>query len=466
MRSIVQKNCPSMIAKHICDPSLLKKYDTHGPRYTSYPTALSFNESFFNDDLLKAVKTSANTNLSIYLHIPFCHSLCYYCGCNKVITKHQHKAEEYLHYLFEEVIYRANTFSRHRVQQIHLGGGTPSFLTKQQISNLIAKLRQYFDFAADCELSIEIDPRNITLDYVEHLANLGFNRLSIGLQDINPQVQEAINRQQSTQHIVELVEQAKVSGFRSVNLDLIYGLPHQTPEHFERTIEKVLEMNVERISLFSYAHMPNKFASQRKIKSEWLPDAEQKLVLMQSAINKFVSAGYTMIGMDHFAKPHDDLARLQSKGKLNRNFQGYTTHANCDLLGLGVSAISKVGNCFSQNHKQLKDYYMAITEEGNAVFKGVKLNRDDQIRNYVISQLMCNLAVEKDSVSALFDVTFDQYFHSSIQRLNPFIRDDIVINSGQRIIVKPSARLLIRKICMAFDAYISDQHIHHYSRLI
>ncbi|GAB5380511.1 MAG: oxygen-independent coproporphyrinogen III oxidase [Aliiglaciecola sp.] len=455
-----------MNAAELCDPSLLQKYNTNGPRYTSYPTALSFTESFFNDDFLKAVKTTANSDLSIYIHIPFCHSLCYYCGCNKIVTRHQQKADEYLAYLVKEIACRAEIFGRHTVQQIHLGGGTPSFLTKQQITNLVAKLRQCFELSRDLELSIEIDPRNLTLDYIDHLANVGFNRLSIGLQDIDTQVQKAINRLQSTQFIADMVKRAKRLGFRSVNLDLIYGLPHQTPERFSRTIEKVIDMDVERISLFSYAHMPEKFAAQRKLRDQWLPDAEQKLALMQVAIERFIEAGYTMIGMDHFAKPQDELAKHQAQGRLNRNFQGYTTHANCDLLGLGVSSISKVGNCYSQNQKGLKDYYHGITKENNAVCKGVKLTIDDQIRGFVIGQLMCNLTVEKSAVNEIFDIDFDRYFSTSLKRLSPFLSDHIVKNSKNRIDVVPAARLLIRNICMAFDAYISRQHLNRYSRVI
>ncbi|GAC12788.1 oxygen-independent coproporphyrinogen III oxidase [Aliiglaciecola lipolytica] len=448
------------------DPKLLRKYNINGPRYTSYPTALSFNESFFNDDLIKAVKTSPNTDLSLYLHIPFCQSLCYYCGCNKIVTRHTEKAEEYLTFLIAEIAQRKNLFKKHLVQQIHLGGGTPSFLSKQQLSNLLAVLKSHFNLAENAEIGIEIDPRNVSQDYIEHLANIGFNRLSIGVQDIDPQVQIAINRVQSTELIKQLVERAHKLGFRSVNLDLIYGLPHQTPDRFARTLDAAIAMNVQRISLFSYAHLPERFPAQRKLRDEWLPNATEKLALMQLAIERLLSAGYLMVGMDHFAKPNDELAIAQQQQKLHRNFQGYTTHADCDLLGLGLSAISHIGNCFSQNHKNLSDYYQALNNSNNAVHKGVKTSLDDQIRGYVISQLMCNLQVDKGQVEALFDIDFDTYFQHSLYSLLPFVQDQLVDINSTKIKVSEKARLLIRNICMSFDAHIKNQQALKYSSVI
>ena len=455
-----------MNSKRFFDPQLLEKYNTNGPRYTSYPTALSFNESFYNDDLIKAVKTSPNTDLSLYIHIPFCHSLCYYCGCNKIVTRHPEKSDDYMFYLIGEITQRQKLFKKHVVRQIHLGGGTPSFLSKQQLSNLMAVLKSHFVLSQDVEIGIEIDPRNLTLDYIDHLANIGFNRLSIGVQDIDPQVQKAINRVQSTELIEQIVNQANKIGFRSVNLDLIYGLPHQTPERFERTLDKVIQMGVQRISLFSYAHLPERFPAQRKLRYEWLPNAAQKLALMKLAIERFLDAGYMMIGMDHFAKPNDELALAQKRHQLHRNFQGYTTHANCDLLGFGVSAISNIGDCYSQNYKQLADYYQALNESDNAVHKGVKLNLDDQIRGFVISQLMCNFQVDKSQVENLYDIHFDSYFQQSLRSLQPFVDDNLVEVDALQIKVKNKARLLIRNICMSFDGYIKNQHIHRYSTVI
>ena len=455
-----------MSAQHLFDPALLQKYNTNGPRYTSYPTALSFDDSFFDDDLIKAVKTSPNNDLSLYLHIPFCHSLCYYCGCNKIVTRHNHKATEYLTYLFTEISQRKSLFNRYKVKQIHLGGGTPSFLSEQQIANLMGHIRNNFSIAKDAEVSIEIDPRNLQIDYIDHLANIGFNRLSIGVQDIDSQVQKAINRIQSTKFVEDLILRAKQVGFHSVNVDLIYGLPHQTPERFLKTLAKVIDIDVDRISLFSYAHLPERFAAQRKLRDEWLPNPQQKLALMQLAIESFLQSGYQMIGMDHFAKNDDKLALAQKRGELHRNFQGYTTHADADLLGLGVSSISHIGECYSQNYKDLSSYYQSINETGNGVNKGLKLSFDDQVRGYVIAKLMCNLRFDKQELQLLFDVDFDQYLSDSIDNLQPFIKDKLVQNAETHILVEPRARLLIRNICMAFDNYIKQQHVKRFSRVI
>ncbi len=448
------------------DFSILQKYDANGPRYTSYPTALAFDDNFFNDDLVKAVKTSPNNDLSLYIHVPFCHSLCYYCACNKVVTRHQDKAEPYLEALFEEMTTRRNLFAHHNVQQIHLGGGTPSFLTESQIARLMHYVTRQFNVSDDAEISIEIDPRRMSLDYIDHLASLGFNRLSIGVQDIDPKVQQAINRVQSTQFIRDVVTRAKQVGFRSVNLDLIYGLPHQSTEGFQNTLNEVIEMTPERISLFSYAHLPERFAAQRKLRDEWLPNSETKLALMKQAIESFCAAGYKMIGMDHFALPSDELAVASERGQLHRNFQGYTTHADCDLLGLGVSAISAIGDCFSQNHKELGDYYKSIDMSGHGVAKGCKRNFDDQLRGYVIRELMCNLTVDKQDIANRFDVDFDDYFAQSLENLAGFVRDGLVHCNEHTIKISPSARLIVRNICMSFDAYIANQNQQRYSRVI
>ncbi|WJG10339.1 oxygen-independent coproporphyrinogen III oxidase [Aliiglaciecola sp. LCG003] len=448
------------------EPNLVKKYDSNGPRYTSYPTALSFHDSFVNDDVIKALKTTPNNKASLYFHIPFCHSLCYYCACNKIVTRHSEKADEYLQFLFEEMSNRQSLLSRHKVQQVHLGGGTPSFLTIQQLTNFIAHLHRTFSIEQDAEISIEIDPRNLPLDYINHLSNIGFNRISIGVQDIDPKVQKAINRVQSTDFIHALVDRVKEIGMGSVNLDLIYGLPHQSLTAFAQTLDRVIEMDADRISLFNYAHMPDRFAAQRKIRDHWLPSTEQKLELMQMAIERLLLAGYVMIGMDHFAKPSDELAVAQAQGKLHRNFQGYTTHSHCDLVGFGVSSISHIGDIFSQNRKDLQGYYANIREAGNAVCRGVKLTVDDQIRGYVIGQLMCNLSVNKTRVNQLFDIEFDHYFEQSLNALQPFITDGLIENGKQQIHVSARARFLIRSICMSFDAHINLQNTQRYSRVM
>lgn len=455
-----------MQTTHYVDPTLLSKYNTNGPRYTSYPTALSFDDSYYNDDLLHAVRTSPNQDLSLYIHIPFCHSLCFYCACNKIVTRHAHKADEYLEYLADEITTRQAMFKRYTVKQLHLGGGTPSFLSGAQLSKLMDLLRSNFSFDAECEMSIEIDPRNIELNFADQLQKLGFNRMSIGVQDIDADVQRAINRVQPTEFVKAFIDRAKSVGFRSVNVDLIYGLPLQTPVTFARTLDTVKAINVDRISLFSYAHLPSRFAAQRKIKDEWLPSIQNKLALMNQAIESLTGAGYEFIGMDHFAKPNDELAIAKQNRTLHRNFQGYTTKGNCDLLGLGVSAISAIGNHYSQNHKQLKDYYHCITDSGHAVEKGTKLNLDDQIRAYIIRELMCNLYVDKQKVEQRFDIVFEQYFGDYHLRLHPFIEDNLLQNDTHQIKIAEHARLLVRNICMVFDAYLNQQIRQRYSNVI
>lgn len=449
------------------DTTLLNKYNTSGPRYTSYPTALEFKHDFCNADLLNAVQQSLLSELSLYVHIPFCHSLCYYCGCNKTVTRHAHKADEYLDHLCREIADRTSAFSHYRVKQLHLGGGTPSFLSAEQLTRLMKTLKENFSFSQDAEISIEVDPREIELNLADHLLSLGFNRLSIGVQDTNIEVQQAINRVQSTEFVTCLIQHARQIGFSSVNIDLIYGLPHQTISSFTQTLQDVKNMNADRISLFSYAHMPDRFAAQRKIKDHWLPDVQLKFALMKLAIKSLIELGYDFIGMDHFAKPQDELAIAQRNGKLHRNFQGYSTQTRCDLLGLGVSSISSIGNVHSQNNKNLKDYYQQISQQGNAVEKGCRLNKDDQIREHVIRQLMCNSFVDKPAVEALFEIEFDQYFDAEISALEPFIKDQLLVNTAQHIQVKPKARLLIRNICMSFDAYLkSPLKAQRFSRVI
>jgi oxygen-independent coproporphyrinogen-3 oxidase len=450
------------------EQKLLNKYDTSGPRYTSYPTALEFSDKFSNDRLEQAAKFSFSKELSLYIHIPFCHSLCYYCGCNKIVTRHINKADIYLDFLEKEIIKRSSIFGSRPIRQLHLGGGTPSFLNHKQLSRLVNVLRQYFCFSTNIEMSIEVDPREIELELADHLASIGFNRLSIGVQDTNLKVQKAINRPQSTEFIKQFIARAKQVGFSSINIDLIYGLPHQTLETFSQTLTEVIsELDADRISLFSYAHMPQVFAAQRKIRDEWLPNSDNKFVLMKLAIETLCRHGYEFIGMDHFAKPTDELAKAQNNGQLHRNFQGYTTKGDCDLLGLGVSAISTVGDVYSQNVKTLKDYYQQIDSQGDAVVKGKSLSRDDQIRRMVISQLMCNLFLDKAAVEQKFKINFEDYFKDDLLSLSPFIKDGLLTNTTQNISVSPRARLLIRNICMSFDAYLKN-HLNQqrFSRVI
>lgn len=456
-----------MKASQFFDNQLLSKYNTSGPRYTSYPTALEFHDDFKHNDFIKAIENSTNRDLSLYVHIPFCHTLCYYCGCNKVITRHRDKADTYLEYLAKEIALQAPLFKEYNVKQLHWGGGTPSFLTHEQITTLVSLLKDKFNFSDDLEMSIEIDPREIEMDLAEHLFSLGFNRLSLGVQDLDLKVQEAINRVQSTEFIGDFIQHAKTVGFQSINIDLIYGLPHQTPENFRKTLDKAHEWDVDRISLFSYAHLPSRFAAQRKLRDEWLPNTQEKFALMKLAIETLCDYGYDFIGMDHFAKPNDELSIAQNDGSLHRNFQGYTTRGECDLLGLGVSSISAIGNSFSQNLKDLKEYYKAITEQQHAQVVGVSLSEDDIIRGEVIRELMCNLYLDKDKINEKYNIVFDDYFAEDLPLLETFIDDGLVENTSKAIAVDQKARLLIRIICMSFDAYMK-KHINQqrFSRVI
>lgn len=449
------------------DQKLLQKYNTNGPRYTSYPSALEFNTDFSNQDYVSALTSSCNKELSLYIHIPFCHSLCYYCGCNKIVTRHQHKTDLYLQYLAKEITSRAQQCHGKTVTQIHFGGGTPSFLTKPQLLKVVSFLKSQFSLSEQVEMSIEVDPRQIELDLADYLFSLGFNRLSIGVQDTDIEVQKAINRVQSFEFIEAFIQRAQNVGFGSVNIDLIYGLPHQTINSFTQSLLKIEKLNADRISLFSYAHLPERFSAQRKIKQHWLPNGQEKLALMELATTMLSQFGYKLIGMDHFAKADDELAIAQDKGELHRNFQGYTTNSNANLIGLGVSSISSVDQIFSQNHKHLKDYYQQIDLHCHGVEKGIKLSLDDIIRKKVISSLMCNLIVHKQQIESQFGINFDQYFAAETLNLKVFVDDSLITNHANSIEVLKPARLLIRNICMTFDAYMQN-HIakHRFSQVI
>jgi oxygen-independent coproporphyrinogen-3 oxidase len=453
------------------DKNVLNKYNTAGPRYTSYPTALSFQDEFTDSDFELQIKQNAvgksAQHLSLYLHIPFCHSLCYYCGCNKIVTRHKHKADQYLEFLFKEIEHRGKQFANYKVTQIHLGGGTPSFLNKSQLQRLMATLQANFTFDEHFEAGIEIDPREIELTYVDDLASVGFNRLSIGVQDINSEVQEKINRVQSTEFICDLVTKAKAVGFASINLDLIYGLPLQTSTTLLQTLEKVVEIDPDRISFFSYAHMPQMFAAQRKIKDEWLPNAHYKFDLLRLGIEYLTNAGYIFIGMDHFAKASDELSKALESGHLHRNFQGYTPKQHNALLGLGVSSISSIENMYAQNDKDLQSYYKSIESKQSALVKGLILNVDDEIRRAVIHSLMCNFQVNKTEISEQFGIQFDDYFKSAIDDLSAFESDGLISMSDSHIRIADRGRLLVRNICMSFDQYLSQPaHQMRYSRVI
>ncbi|MDX1538385.1 oxygen-independent coproporphyrinogen III oxidase [Arsukibacterium sp.] len=447
------------------DPPLISKYNINGPRYTSYPTALALDTAFDQTLINKAISQAA-AKLSLYLHIPFCHKLCYYCGCNKVVTRHQHKADIYLDALAQEMALYQPILLNKSIDQLHLGGGTPTFLTEVQLSRLMALLQQHFTIDSDAEISIEIDPRSCSDNKLRHLKTLGFNRVSFGVQDLDEKVQIAINRVQDTDLIRHQVMLSRELGFSSINLDLIYGLPYQQPASFVETIEEVIRLNPDRISLFSYAHLPERFAAQRKIASSSMPDAPLKLELMQLAINRFVAAGYQFIGMDHFARPDDSLAKAQRAGKLQRNFQGYTTAGQDALIGLGVSSISQVNGVLWQNSKDLPEYYRAINAGNLAVERGFSLNDDDKLRAALISQLICHFELDITAFCQTWQLdSFWQYFTDGLARLQPFIEDGLVLANERQLKVTAAGRLWVRSICACFDAYLAKGQ-QRYSKVV
>ncbi|PXY95117.1 oxygen-independent coproporphyrinogen III oxidase [Frischella perrara] len=438
----------------IWDQDLIQKYNYSGPRYTSYPTALEFNEQFNEQDFLTSVTLYPEKPLSIYVHIPFCHKLCYFCGCNKMVTRQHHKVTKYLEALKQEIINRAPLFKNKIVTQMHWGGGTPTYLNDEEIGWLIDVLKDNFQFANNIEQSIEIDPREITPKTIDHLALVGFNRLSMGIQDFNQEIQTLINREQDENLIANLIKQARKRDFASISLDLIYGLPKQTVESFTDTLNKVIALSPDRLSVFNYAHLPTRFAAQRKIKDADLPGAIEKLKILQNSIEQLTQAGYTFIGMDHFAKPTDELAIAQQQGILHRNFQGYTTHGDADLLGLGVSAISMLGDSYAQNQKDLQIYQSEVQKKGNALWKGFTLNQDDKIRRDVIKQLICHFNLNKTPIENRYQIKFDDYFAEDLQLLAPLVKDGLVENKADSLIVSAKGQMLIRNICMCFDIYM------------
>ncbi|WP_313687507.1 oxygen-independent coproporphyrinogen III oxidase [Pantoea sp.] len=439
------------------DQRLIEKYNYAGPRYTSYPTALEFSENFGEADFQQAVTRYPDRPLSLYVHIPFCHRLCYFCGCNKIVTRQLHKADRYLDVLEQEIKQRAPLFTGRSVTQLHWGGGTPTFLNQQQVSRLVGLLRSHFTLADDVEMSIEVDPREIELEMIDHLRSLGFNRLSMGVQDFNKAVQEKVNRVQDEAMIFALVQRARDQGFRSVSIDLIYGLPLQTPESFAFTLQRVIALNPDRLSVFNYAHLPALFAAQRKIKEDELPSAAQKLEILQQTIATLTGEGYQFIGMDHFARPDDELAVAQRAGELHRNFQGYTTQGDTDLLGLGVSAISMIGDSYAQNHKDLNTWYSSVETKGNALWRGLTLSEDDCLRRDVIKALICNFALDYAAVEAQWPIVFKRYFAEDLGLLAPLVADGLLEQHEGGLRVTGIGRLLIRNICMCFDVYLRQK---------
>lgn len=440
---------------------LIRSYDKSGPRYTSYPTAVQFDEDFSAADYKKQIELSnaRNGDLSLYFHIPFCDTICFYCGCNKIVTKNRNRAEPYLEHLYKEIELQASLFDNKRiVSQLHWGGGTPTFISHQQMQQLMDITRKHFNLLSDDsgEYSIEIDPREANKETIVLLRQLGFNRISLGVQDFNPLVQKAVNRIQSIEETEEVIVAARATGFHSVSIDLIYGLPHQSVETFSETLSKVIELNPDRLSIFNYAHLPEMFKTQRQINADDIPSPQVKLEILQQAIYQLTKAGYIYIGMDHFAKPEDELTIAQNNKNLYRNFQGYSTHADCDLVGLGVTSIGKVANCYSQNVKTMDEYYELIDNNQLPVLRGIELNNDDLIRREVINQLICHYCLSFEKIEKQFDVNFASYFEAELKELEQMQSDGLLVLADTEITVKPIGYLLIRNICMVFDRYLAD----------
>lgn len=463
-----------MLDKNAFDPELIKRYDKSGPRYTSYPTAVAFTDEFCADDYIRHAQMSNNTPesapLSLYFHIPFCDTVCFYCACNKIATKDYSKADVYLDYLYREIEMQAELFdSTRKVEQLHFGGGTPTFLNIEQMKALMGKIRQHFDLFDndEGEYSIEIDPRSVTRETIKALREVGFTRFSLGVQDVDAKVQKAVNRIQPLEMSTSIIEACRDFGATSISVDLIYGLPLQTLKGFSETIDTIIGLSTDRISVFNYAHLPTLFKPQRRINEGDLPDAETKLKILEMSLDKLTAAGYVNIGMDHFAKPTDELAQAQINGTLHRNFQGYTTHAQCDLIGFGVSSIASVAGCYSQNEKDLQGYYKAIDEKRFPVIKGLSLNDDDKLRRVVIQELACHFKLDFNNISKDFAIDFGGYFMEELERLEKMQSDHLLSISDDILTVSPRGRFLIRNICMVFDKRMREQkHQQRFSKVI
>jgi len=444
------------------DTRLIKKYDIAGPRYTSYPTAVQFTPEFTETQYRQqAAKSNQSArDLSLYFHLPFCDTICYYCACNKVITKDRTKANPYLEMLHKEIAMQGELFdSSRKVNQLHWGGGTPTFISHEQMAELMQVTRQHFNLHDDDsgEYSIEIDPREVTRESIKLLRDIGFNRMSLGVQDFDPAVQKAVNRIQSEEQTLNALSSARDYGFKSISTDLIYGLPLQTEKSFAQTLHRIIDISPDRISLFNYAHMPTLFKPQRRINEDEMPSAEVKLSILKQSIEQLTSAGYVYIGMDHFAKPDDELSIAQQQGKLYRNFQGYATHADCDLVGLGITSIGTIDNSFAQNVKTLDEYQTLIGSGKLAVFRGVEIDQDDLLRRAVIMQLICHFNLNFANIESKHNIDFSKYFADEITRLKVMCDDGLIEMNNESIQVTGKGRLLIRNICMIFDRYMKNE---------
>lgn len=465
IKKIAQKS-PSI------SPDQLKKYDVAGPRYTSYPTADRFVEAFTEDAYIQALNhrrlTSKGQPLSMYVHIPFCESLCFYCACNKIITKHHKRAAEYLRYLSREIdLHVAHLGTDQVISQLHLGGGSPTFLSDDELTELMAMIKRSFTLQPGGEYSIEIDPRTVNEQRLKHLAALGFNRVSFGVQDFDFEVQKAVHRIQPAEQVFDLTKFAREFKFESVNVDLIYGLPKQTPESFATTLNQVVDLRPERIALYAYAHLPERFKPQRRISQYELPTAAAKISMLSQAITTFMDAGYVYIGMDHFALPTDALAIAKQQGRLHRNFQGYSTQADTDLIGLGVSSIGKIGSTYSQNAKTLEEYYDHLDQGNFPVTRGLALSRDDLIRRSVIMAIMCHGELQYESIELSYMIDFKQYFAHELEMLKEKECTGMLVMEEDGFKTTDTGWFFIRAIAMVFDRYLQvDANRARFSKII
>lgn len=459
------------MSKLIYDAELIKRYDKSGPRYTSYPTAVQFHENYtLNNYRDYAAKSNQSGKaLSLYFHIPFCDTVCFYCGCNKVVTKDRSKAAPYLQRVYKEIEMQSQLFDAKRVvDQLHWGGGTPTFISHDEMQQLMDKTREHFTLHEDDkgEYSIEIDPREVTQESIRLLRKIGFNRMSLGVQDFDVEVQKAVNRIQTLEQTYSAMQSAREEGFSSISVDLIYGLPKQSLNSFDSTLDELIRLNPDRVSIFNYAHLPERFKPQRRIHEQDLPSAETKLAIFGHTITKLTDAGYVYIGMDHFAKPDDELAIAQKNGQLYRNFQGYATHADCDLIGIGVTSIGTIANSFAQNHRSMDDYMQAIDAGHLAVFRGVEIDQDDLIRKEVIMQLICHFKLQFSLIEEKFSIDFKQYFAQELANYQKMQDDGLISIDNVQIVVQARGQLLIRNICMVFDRYQQNNSSGSFSKVI
>jgi oxygen-independent coproporphyrinogen III oxidase len=458
----------------IFNKDLISRYNSFGPRYTSYPTATQFHEKFGSKEYCQVVSDSNEhiipKPLSLYVHLPFCNTVCFYCACNKIITANRNRAAPYLENLHKEIALQGKLFDKDRVvNQLHWGGGTPTFISHEQISGLMSVIKDNFQLLDDDsgEYSIEVDPREISEETISLLRYIGFNRISIGVQDFDINVQKAVNRNQTYEQTLQVFNDARDHGFHSINIDLIYGLPKQSVRTFCNTISKIIEMNPDRIAIYNYAHLPHLFKTQRQINEDELPSPDEKIEILAESIDALKDAGYIYIGMDHFAKPDDELAVAQRKGKLHRNFQGYSTNSDCDVVGFGITAISKINDSYSQNVRTIEDYEQSIEKKKIPVFRGYKLNSDDELRREVITQLICHFQIEYQKIEDLFRIDFKNYFSNELELLNDMQKDGLLILNEGSIEVLPVGRFLIRNICSVFDNYLDKtDSVKSFSKMI